>query len=364
MKSQLSKILAALVVASLLVPINTANGQVSSVFVRNYPQSYTVQEGDTIRQIASKFLINPADWSNFWQPTPFLDNDRDLRGGDIVRVEFINGRARLVAQRGNLRMQRLEPQMRVVGVTSEIPAIPLEDIQASFTNNRILLREVYESAPHIVSPQGNKLVIGTGDEIYARGDWPAQVTSFQIYRELREFSDPEDRSINSVELLTVGSASLVSEESEGIKRLRITRSSEEIKVGDRLLVGEELRFNSEIYPSEPGRDMSGRILAMTSTERMASQLDTVLVDIGGRDGLNPGDILAIRQVGEQIVDDTDREKKPFFQRLFAVASNQTIEMPGQEVGTVLVYRVFDHLSYGLILTSSEPARLGDMVVNP
>jgi hypothetical protein len=97
---------------------------------------------------------------------------------------------------------------------------------------------------------------------------------------------------------------------------------------------------------------------------MASQLDTVVVDAGERQGLTIGNILAVKQVGEQIVDTTERGQKPLFQRLFATAANETVEMPGQEVGTVLIYRVFDHLSYGLILTSSEPARLGDMVVNP
>ncbi len=364
MKSVLSKFLLVVFLNSLLLPVTAVVGQVSSVFVRDYPQSYTVQEGDTIRQIASKFLTNPSSWGEFWQPTPFLEDDSDIRPGDVVRVEFINGRARLVAQRGDLRVQRLEPQMRVVGVTSEIPAIPLEDVQSSFTTNRIVQQAEYEAAPHIVSPQGNRLVIGSGDEIYARGNWPAEITNFVIYRQVNIFSDPEDQSATSVELLTVGSATVVGEESGDIKRLRITRSREEIKVGDRLLVGAEQRFNSIIYPRSPSGQVSGHIVAMINTERMASQLDTVLVDVGDRDGLNPGDILSVKQAGEQIVDDTEREKKNFVQRFFAAAANETVEMPGQEVGTVLVYRVFDYLSYGLILTSSEPARLGDSVVNP
>ncbi|MCB1671069.1 MAG: LysM domain-containing protein [Gammaproteobacteria bacterium] len=364
MKIVLSKFLPVVVLCCLLFPVASVNGQVSSVFVRNYPQSYTVKEGDTIRQIAGKFLADPSSWDDFWQPTPFLQDDRDIRAGDVVRVEFINGRARLVAQRGDLQVQRLEPQMRVIGVTSEIPAIALEDIQSSFTSNRIVDQATYEQSPHIVSPQGNRLVIGTGDEIYARGTWPAQVSSFEIYRQVNSFVDPQNQNRNSLELLTVGTATVVGEEAGDIKRLRIIRSKEAIRVGDRLLIGEEQRFNSVIYPRAPARQVSGRILAMTNTERMASQLDTVLLDVGDRDGLNTGDVLTVKQIGDQIVDDTDREKKPFLQRMFAVASNETVEMPGQEVGTVLVYRVFDHLSYGLILTSSEPARQGDQVVNP
>jgi hypothetical protein len=364
MKTPLASFLPLFVISCLLLPVTTANGQVSSVFVRDYPQTYIVQEGDSIRQIAGRFLTDPSQWSDFWLPTPFRDDDSELRAGDIVRVEFINGRARLVAQRGDVQFERLEPQMREIGVTSEIPAIPLEDIQSAFTRNRIVAQELYDSAPYIVSPMSKNLVIGTGDEVYARGDWPSEVTSFEVYREVNTFRDPEDSRNRSVELITVGTATVVGEESSNVKRLEINASASEIKVGDHLLIAEEIRFDSIIYPTEPDRDVSGRIVAMTNTERMASQLDSVLIDVGTRDGLEIGDVLAVKQAGEQVVDDTGLERKSLFGRLFATASNQTVEMPRQEVGTLLIYRVFDNLSYGVILTSSEPARLGDMVVSP
>ena len=363
MKSHTHSFLPLFVISLLLIPVNTVNGQVSSVFVRDYPQTYIVQEGDTIRQIASQFLIDPSQWSDFWLPTPFRDDDSEINAGDVVRVEFINGRARLVAQRGDLQFERIEPQMREIAVTSEIPAIPLEDIQSAFTRNRIIALETFDSAPYIVSPVRENLVIGTGDEVFARGDWPAGVTSFEVYREVDSFRDPEDSS-RAVELATVGTATIVGEESENVKRLQINASAFEIKAGDHLLVGQETRFDAIIYPTEPAGEVSGRVIGMTNTERMASQLDSVLVDVGTRDGLEIGNVLTLKQTGEQVVDDTGRERKSFFGRIFATASNQTLEMPRQEVGTLLVYRVYDNLSYGVILTSSEPTRLGDMVVSP
>jgi len=364
MKSYLHNFFPLLVISCLLLPVNTVFGQVSSVFVRDYPQSYIVRDGDTIRQIASQFLTDTSQWSDFWLPTPFRDDDSEISAGDVVRVEFINGRARLVAQRGDLQFERLEPQMREVAVTSEIPAIPLEDIQSAFTRNRIVALETFNTAPYIVSPMSKNLVIGTGDQVYARGDWPAGVNSFEVYREVETFADPEDSSSRSVELATVGTATIVGEESDNVRRLEINASAIEIKVGDSLMLADEIRFDSTIYPTEPESEISGRVIGMTNTERMASQLDTVLIDVGNRDGLEVGDILTVKQAGEQVVDDTDRERQSFFGRLFSTASNQTVEMPRQEVGTVLIYRVFDHLSYGVILSSSEPARMGDMVVNP
>ena len=71
-----------------------------------------------------------------------------------------------------------------------------------------------------------------------------------------------------------------------------------------------------------------------------------------------------REQPDRLLDDTDRERRSVFGRLFAKASHETVQMPRQEVGTILIYRVFDNLSYGVIITSSEPARLGDLVFNP
>jgi len=364
MNSYFRTIVPVILFGGLLLPINTLYGQVSSVFVRNYPQSYIVQQGDTIPRIASQFLTDPSVWSDFWLSTPYRENDGDIRPGDIIRVEFINGRARLVAQRGDLALERLSPQMREIGVTSEIPEIPLQDIQSSFSSNRIVLQELYEDAPYIISPVKKNLVIGTGDEIYARGNWTADVNSFEIYRQVNTYRDDEGSREQLVELETVGSATVVGQESDNIKRLLVNSSNSEIKVGDHLLLREELRLNSVIYPTSPDRDVEGSVIAMTNTERMASQLDSVLIDVGSRDGLESGDVLAIMQTGEQLVDETDRERKSFFGRLFSTAANEKVELPRHEVGTLLVYRVFDSLSYGVILSSNEPARIGDLVVGP
>ncbi len=364
MKSQQASFLSFLMFSCLLMPLDAANGQVSPVFVRDYPQSYIVQDGDTIAQIAGQFLEDPTQWSEFWLPTPYREDGSQLRVGDVVRVEFINGRARLVAQRGNIQLERLEPQMREIAVTSAIPAIPLDDIQSAFTKNRIVDQQYYDSAPYIVSPMSKNLVIGTGDQVYARGDWPSEVTTFDIYREVTTFPDPDDNRNSSMELITVGTARVVGEESDDVKRLQISASDSEIKIGDRLLTTEEVRFDSIIYPTEPNREIFGRVIAMTNTERMASQLDSVLISVGSRDGLEIGNVLALKQTGEQVVDDTGRGRMSLLGRIFASVTNQTVEMPRQEVGTLLVYRVFENLSYGVILTSSEPARLGDMVVNP
>jgi hypothetical protein len=167
-----------------------------------------------------------------------------------------------------------------------------------------------------------------------------------------------------VELETVGYANIVSDEEGDIKKLLISGSKREIKIGDRLLIREENRLDPTIYPTEPENNIQGNVMAMTNTERMASQLDTVLIDVGQREGLKLGDVLAINQPGPLIVDNADRQQKGVASRFAAFVTNEKVEMPSKEIGTLLIYKVFDRMSYGVILSSSEPTQLGDKVSNP
>jgi len=365
MKNQsASKIICSgILVSSLLMSGVPASGQSTALLIQDYPQSYVVQDGDNLTDIASKFLRDPGNWSQVWMPSPYAE-DETIYPGDTVKLEFVDGRPRLTSQRGNLQVERMSPQMREIGVTGTVPEIALDEISSAFSANRIVDATLFDQAPYVLAPTSKNLVIGTGDEVFARGEWPADGTSFEIYRNINQFDDPDGTDRTWMELETVGFATVVAVEDDGVRRLAINSSDREIKVGDRLLTSEEIRFESTISPTEPDFDVSGLVLAMTNTERMASQLDTILMDLGSSDGLRMGDVVSIEKMSERVVDETDREGGGFGKRMGSFLANEKVTLPGKEVATVLVYRVFDHLSYGIILSSAEPIRVGDRVVNP
>jgi hypothetical protein len=76
----------------------------------------------------------------------------------------------------------VSPQVREEALQSAIPAIPLESIENSFTKNRIISADELDTAPYFVENAGENLMIGTGDEIFARGSFLIGTTSFEIYR--------------------------------------------------------------------------------------------------------------------------------------------------------------------------------------
>lgn len=329
------------------------------------PESYTVADSDTLWNIASQFLQDPERWPEVWRPDPYLDNSDFIYPGDTLKLSYVDGSPRILVQRGDRQVEELGPVMREEALSSSIPAIPLESIESSFTRNRIISEELLETAPYIVDNVADNLAIATGDEVYARGDWPQGTTSFEVYRPFREHYDEEDDDILlGVELEYMGFASIINVESPDVRRLLINNSYKEVRVGDRLLVREESTIGATIFPTEPVENLDGRIVAFLGNEAMASQLDTIVINLGLRDNLAVGDVLAVSDEGSEMVDEIERERMSFRERMRAIFRRDRLELPGNEIGTVLVYRTFEEMSYAVILSSLEPIEVSDRVINP
>jgi len=149
-----------------------------------------------------------------------------------------------------------------------------------------------------------------------------------------------------------------------MRKLIINNGTKEIQVGDRLLIRDVSSIDATIFPTEPSADMSGQIVAFLGAESLASQLDTVVINLGNEDNLVVGDILSIQKAGIRMTDEVERVKMPFRERMRTIFNQDRLTIPGNDVGTLLVYKTFDRLSYAVILTSTEPVELFNDVVSP
>ena len=81
----------------------------------------------------------------------------------------------------------------------------------------------------------------------------------------------------------------------------------------------------------------------------AGQFDVVVLNVGAREGVDVGNVFAIYKRGALAKDRIAR---------------QTIRLPSERAGLLMLYRVFEKLSYGIVLETERPLAVNDEVKNP
>ncbi len=317
----------------------------------DHPQKYRVRKGDTLWSIAGEFLHNPWQWQDVWRNNPQIHNPHLIFPGDTISLIYIDGDPWLtVSRRGDAsRTIKMSPKIRSTPLNSAISAIPLDKINSFLRNNRILeLGKELDSSPYVISTHHDQVISGIGDQIYARGSFESGYEkAYGLYRKGEPVFDPDSQEILGIIARDVGAVD-VKKVTGDIATLRVTQSREEIRIGDYLLPSEERRLAPVFYPKEPDLQVSGRILTVDSGVASIGKYNSVLLNLGSRDGMKEGDVLAIyRQL--ETVDKIKQEK---------------VRLPAERVGLLMVYRPFEKLSYGLIMEAGQPLKISDVVRNP
>jgi hypothetical protein len=241
---------------------------------------------------------------------------------------------------------RLSPQIRESTLSNAAPAIPRTTIEKFLTGNRIIDADEYAAAPYILASVSGNLVIGSGDEVYLRGEWGDSISRYDIFRPGTSYTDPVSKESLGLEAVHLGTVSLVADAGEGIRTGIIRNNVRELKAGDRLLLRESENLQHTFYPVNPDSEISGRVIGLLGDKSMAAQYDAVVVNLGERDGLRVGDVLTIYESGAQVQDPTGKPD---------------VTLPGKQTSTALVYRRFEKVSYALILSSTQPTPINFQV---
>ena len=336
-----------------------------SILRPDHPEKYTVQNGDTLWDIASMFLTDAWLWPKIWQINPDIDNPHLIYPGDVITLVYVDGQPQLTVARGEQsrtvklspsqpvatgdRNLKLEPRVRVSPLTSAIPAIPLDAIAPLLTTGRIVGEDTLELAPYILAGTSDRLLFGPGDEFYARGQtWTPGTQVYGLFREGEVYEDPETEEVLGYEAREVGTASVRARQDD-VYTLRLTSVKEDVRLGDRLLPTEERRVESTFFPTAPATDVNGVIMTVLGGVTQVGRNDVVAINRGDNDGVRVGDVLAIYKSGKIVRDKIAREK---------------VQLPPERAGLLMLFRTFEKMSYGLVLQTEEPLRVGDNVQNP
>jgi hypothetical protein len=313
----------------------------------DYPESYTVRRGDTLWDISETFLQNPWMWPEIWHANPQIDNPHLIYPGDVVRLIYLDGKPRLTLDRGE-RVYKLSPKTRVLEGDEAINTIPLSEINSFLSRSRIVNLGDLEQAPHVVAGHDKRLIVGAGDRLYARGSFPENLSTYGVYRRGDVYRDPETGEVLGVQALDIGSAKLRATEGE-IATLAVTRTTEEIRIGDRFLAEEERPVSSFFLPSRPEGEVKGEILAVEGGVSQVGRLDVVVINRGRREAMEVGDVLAVYKRGGEI---RDRVK------------GDSVTLPDERAGLLMIFRTFDKVSLGLVVEAERPLAVRDLIRNP
>jgi len=334
--------LAALLLGCLVA--TGARGQVRE----DAPDSYVVVEGDSLWRIAGLFLDQPWRWPEVWDVNPQIDNPHLIYPGDTIFLSYVDGEPRLSLRRG--RDVKLRPNMRVTPLERAIPVIPLDEIGAFLLRHRVLDAEQLNASAYVIAGGQQHLIVANGDRIYARGRFPPGESVFGLYRSGTVYRDPITSEIIGYEARDIGNARAMSSTDEPVVELEITRITEEVRIGDRLLPEQERVLDSTFQPRAPAATIDdGFMISVDGGVTQIGTMDIVVLNRGAEHGLEIGHVLAIYQAGELVFDEVAREN---------------VRLPDVRSGLCMVFETSRRASYALVLKANRPLKVMDKVKNP
>ncbi len=329
----------------------------------NAPDQHVVQPGDTLWGISGLFLKTPWRWPELWgMNLQEIRNPHLIFPGQVLVLDKRDGRATLrVGQAGGgepTNTVRLGPRVRSELLDNgAIAAIPLNQI-GPFLNEAVVFDgNELDTAPRIVAAPEGRVLMSRGDTAYVRGDL-AGARDFRLFRELKPLTDPSTREVLGYEGRYVGTAEYVrtgsSVQMPGAvvpDTFTITTTRLEAVVGDRLSPVPQQDLAAYV-PRPPANPVDGQIVSIYGDGLRAGQNQVVAINRGQRDGMERGHVLALWRAGVPASDRTSPGK--------AV----TLQLPDERHGTMFVFRVFDRVSYALVLSVQQPVRAGDRFTQP
>jgi LysM repeat protein len=362
----LSLLLAAL---SVVTPTLSAHAQTPAAqppaaplqLVDNPPSRYVVKKGDTLWSIAGRYLKSPWKWNEIWRMNKDqIKNPHRIYPGDVlVLTAGADGQPQLKVEAKDAVERptvHMSPSIRVTPIDTEaISSIPPAIIDPFLTKPLVIEQDGLEGAPRIIGGPDSRVVLATGYKIYAIGIGERDGARWQIYRPGRPLSSPGKKEILGYEAEYLGDA-IVDKVGE-VSTLTIVSSRSEIVVGDKLVqVPKERIINYPPHP--PDKAVEGQIIGLPTSLIESGRDAVVALDVGANNGIEIGHVLALYHDPGKV--DVWDQKSRFLNQ----PDKRSLQLPQERIGLAFVFRVFDKVSYALVLNTTKQVELGDWVRKP
>jgi len=373
------------VLASALLTVATYTAAVE--LRGDHPETYVVKRGDTLWDIAGRFLRKPWLWPEIWQANPQIKNPHLIYPGDVISLAYLD---RVTA--------KVTPGERTA---SPINAVPLSEVEPFLKNLRIV--DSLDGLPYVVGLEDGRLRGARGQVVYVRGlegAAPGQrywvVRPEKRYRmleraglccDLFQTRDLDARGRPTLsqespwtaavfpskhteflgyELMTQTAGTVTRTEVSGIQATTLLLDAEgrDVRVGDRLIPVQGQTYDLQFFPHPPKQQAEyGRltVMAVADAARFGGTHDVIAISGGARQGIDNGTVFSIWHRGDSVV---DRVRDGLDRDESITPHESKVRLPDEFAGHAMVFKTFDNVSYALVMSGVKPARIGDELKHP
>lgn len=350
----------------------------------DHPDRYVVVPGDTLWDIATRFLKSPWHWPKIWKINEQIANPHLIYPGDVILLRWVDGQPQLTVLRKEQPVQdeepgqvtvvegtdegitvgtetttpseprktignreKLKPRVRSESLAAAIPTIRPEVIAPFLTRALVVTDSMLDRAGYVGIGLDGRRALGDRSVFYARKLKNKDDKYYYIFRKGAVLRAKSSGKVFGYEAHYVGDAQLIRFGKES--KMVVSSVVEEILPGDRLLPVEKAPPLPRYQPRAPEKKVKGEIILAKNAVDEFGPLAIVAISVGSKQGLEKGHVLRILRAGGKARDPVN---KSFF------------NIPDEESGILLVFRVFEKVSYGLIMSSDGPMQVGDKVETP
>ena len=318
------------------------------------PERYVVVPGDTLWGIAQRYTDSPWRWPELWNMNKEqLRNPHLIYPGEVLVLDRARGTLSLAG--GETGSAKLSPRVRSESLAKEsIPAIPPGIIEPFLSRPLVIEPDGFDNAPTIVGTEINRVMLSAGNSAYVRGIGSSKEDTWYVYRKGNPLVDPESNQTLGYEAIYLGTARLV--QGGDPATVQVSTAVQEIGAGDKLIAAGLPRPVS-YAPHAPAKDVSGSIMSIyggVTKVGEAGRYSIVTINRGRADGLEVGNVLALYTRLGPVRDVSKAKNSP----------DALIELPNERSGLVFLFRVFDRISYALVMNAKNPVSPLDVVRTP
>ena len=306
------------------------------------PHTYIVQKGDTLWSIAQKFLNTPWYWPEVWDRNQTITNPHLLYVGDVITLDYAG--------------DTLMPQIRV---DRRGEGEPIATLTPFLLYPRVLDEATLNNAPYILASRDDHHLISNGETIYVKNLRGAQQGSrFAFFHPNGELRDPKTGQVLGHEV-TYGGYGRV-ERIDNPATMTVLETVREIRAGDRVLAPIDEIANLGATIHAPTTKIRADIVKLFDAEVYSGDYMIVVINKGARDSMEIGYTLGIYAQGQTITDPNQRYTAPHS----GMSKDINVTLPPEKVADMVIYKVENRVSYGLIMNNAREVKNTYKIGNP